>query len=152
MGLAIQAYGKRAPVVVKLIDELGANRNGMMMRLVKGAYWDQEIKIHQIKGAADLPVFTSKSFTDLNYLSTAKIISETKNLRPYFATHNAHTIAGIMQLYQGREDQFEFQRIFGMGDLTYRNAQKVYSDFPLTRVYAPVGSKKELLPYLVRRL
>ena len=152
LGLAIQAYGKRAPVVVKFIDELGANRNGMMMRLVKGAYWDQEIKIHQVKGAADLPVFTSKSFTDLNYLSTAKIISETKNLRPYFATHNAHTIAGIMHLYRGREDQFEFQRIFGMGDLTYRNAQKVYSEFPLTRVYAPVGSKKELLPYLVRRL
>ncbi|MAK16549.1 MAG: proline dehydrogenase [Gammaproteobacteria bacterium] len=152
LGLAIQAYGKRAPVVVKFIDELGANRNGMMMRLVKGAYWDQEVKIHQVKGAADLPVFTSKSFTDLNYLSTAKIISETKNLRPYFATHNAHTIAGIMHLYKGREDQFEFQRIFGMGDLTYRNAKKVYSDFPLTRVYAPVGSKKELLPYLVRRL
>ena len=106
LGLAIQAYGKRAPLVVKFIDELGANRNGMMMRLVKGAYWDQEIKIHQVKGAADLPVFTSKSFTDLNYLSTAKIISETKNLRPYFATHNAHTIAGIMHLYRGREDQF----------------------------------------------
>ena len=152
LGLAIQAYGKRAPVVVKLVDELGANRNGMMMRLVKGAYWDQEIKIHQIKGAEDLPVFTSKSFTDINYLSTAKIISETKNLRPYFATHNAHTIAAIMELYKGREDKFEFQRIFGMGDLTYRNAEKVYDIFPLTRVYAPVGSKKELLPYLVRRL
>ena len=152
LGLAIQAYGKRAPVVVKFIDELGSNRNGMMMRLVKGAYWDQEVKIHQVKGAEDLPVYTSKSFTDLNYLATAKVISETKNLRPYFATHNAHTIAGIMELYKGREDKFEFQRIFGMGDLTYRNAEKVYDQFPLTRVYAPVGSKKELLPYLVRRL
>ena len=152
LGLAIQAYGKRAPIVVKFIDELGSNRNGMMMRLVKGAYWDQEVKIHQVKGAEDLPVFTSKSFTDLNYLATAKVISETKNLRPYFATHNAHTIAGIMELYKGREDKFEFQRIFGMGDLTYRNAEKVYDQFPLTRVYAPVGSKKELLPYLVRRL
>ena len=86
--------------------------------------------------------FFTLNLLDLNYLSTAKIISETKNLRPYFATHNAHTIAGIMHLYQGREDQFNFQRIFGMGDLTYRNAKKVYSDFPLTRVYAPVGSKK----------
>ena len=152
LGLAIQAYGKRAPIVVKFIDELGSNRNGMMMRLVKGAYWDQEVKIHQVKGAEDLPVYTSKSFTDLNYLATAKVISETKNLRPYFATHNAHTIAGIMELYKGREDKFEFQRIFGMGDLTYRNAEKVYDQFPLTRVYAPVGSKKELLPYLVRRL
>tara|TARA_Y100000748_G_scaffold204437_1_gene171169 strand:+ start:3106 stop:6192 length:3087 start_codon:yes stop_codon:yes gene_type:complete len=152
LGLAIQAYGKRAPIVVDLVEELGSKRNGMMMRLVKGAYWDQEIKIHQTKGATDLPVFTSKSFTDINYLATAKIISETKNIRPYFATHNAHTIAGIMELYKGREDQFEFQRIFGMGDLTYRNAKKVYKDFPLTRVYAPVGSKKELLPYLVRRL
>ena len=152
LGLAIQAYGKRAPIVVDLVEELGSKRNGMMMRLVKGAYWDQEIKIHQTKGAPDLPVFTSKSFTDINYLATAKIIAETKNIRPYFATHNAHTIAGIMDLYKGREDQFEFQRIFGMGDLTYRNAKKVYKDFPLVRVYAPVGSKKELLPYLVRRL
>ena len=152
LGLAIQAYGKRAPIIVNFIEELGSQRNGMMMRLVKGAYWDQEIKIHQTKGAPDLPVFTSKSFTDINYLATAKIISETKNIRPYFATHNAHTIAGIMDLYKGRENEFEFQRIFGMGDLTYRNAKKVYEDFPLTRVYAPVGSKKELLPYLVRRL
>ena len=152
LGLAIQAYGKRAPIIVKFIEELASQRNGMMMRLVKGAYWDQEIKIHQTKGAPDLPVFTSKSFTDINYLATAKIISETKNIRPYFATHNAHTIAGIMDLYKGKENEFEFQRIFGMGDLTYRNAKKVYEDFPLTRVYAPVGSKKELLPYLVRRL
>ncbi len=152
LGLAIQAYGKRAPLIVDLAEELGSKRNGMMMRLVKGAYWDQEIKIHQTKGAPDLPVFTSKSFTDINYLATAKIIAETKNIKPYFATHNAHTIAGIMDLYKGREDQFEFQRIFGMGDLTYRNAKKVYKDFPLVRVYAPVGSKKELLPYLVRRL
>ena len=152
LGLAIQAYGKRAPVIVNLVEELGSKRNGMMMRLVKGAYWDQEIKIHQTKGALDLPVFTSKSFTDINYLATAKIISKTKNIRPYFATHNAHTIAGIMDLYKGREDEFEFQRIFGMGELAYRNAKKVYDKFPLTRIYAPVGAKKELLPYLVRRL
>ena len=78
LGLAIQAYGKRAPIIVKFIEELASKRNGMMMRLVKGAYWDQEIKIHQTKGAPDLPVFTSKSFTDINYLATAKIISETK--------------------------------------------------------------------------
>ena len=152
LGLAIQAYGKRAPIIVNLVEELGSKRNGMMMRLVKGAYWDQEIKIHQTKGAPDLPVFTSKSFTDINYLATAKIISKTKNIRPYFATHNAHTIAGIMELYKGREDEFEFQRIFGMGELAYRNAKKVYDNFPLTRIYAPVGAKKELLPYLVRRL
>ena len=152
LGLAIQAYGKRAPVIVNLIEELGSKRNGMMMRLVKGAYWDQEIKIHQTKGAPDLPVFTSKSFTDINYLATANIISKTKNISPYFATHNAHTIAGIMELYKGRENEFEFQRIFGMGELAYRNAEKVYDNFPLTRIYAPVGAKKELLPYLVRRL
>jgi len=152
LGLAIQAYGKRAPVIVDFIDELGSQRNGLMMRLVKGAYWDQEIKIHQMKGSKDLPVFTSKSFTDLNYLATAAKIAKTKNLRPYFATHNAHTIAAIMELYKGKENKFEFQRIFGMGDLTYRNAIKEYDSFPLTRVYAPVGSKKELLPYLVRRL
>jgi len=152
LGLAIQAYGKRAPVIVNLVEELGSKRNGMMMRLVKGAYWDQEIKIHQTKGAPDLPVFTSKSFTDINYLATAKIISKTKNISPYFATHNAHTIAGIMELYKGRESEFEFQRIFGMGELAYRNAKKVYDNFPLTRIYAPVGAKKELLPYLVRRL
>ena len=152
LGLAIQAYGKRSSEVVNLIDELGSKRNGMMMRLVKGAYWDQEIKIHQTKGAPDLPVFTSKSFTDLNYLHTARLIANSKNLRPYFATHNAHTIAAIMELYKGRVDDFEFQRIYGMGDLTYRNAEKIYDSFPVTRIYAPVGSKKELLPYLVRRL
>ena len=80
LGLAIQAYGKRAPVIVDLIDELGSQRNGLMMRLVKGAYWDQEIKIHQMKGSKDLPVFTSKSFTDLNYLATAAKIAKTKNV------------------------------------------------------------------------
>ena len=142
LGLAIQAYGKRSSEVVNLIDELGSNRNGMMMRLVKGAYWDQEIKIHQTKGAPDLPVFTSKSFTDLNYLHTARLIANSKNLRPYFATHNAHTIAAIMELYKGRVDDFEFQRIYGMGDLTYRNAEKIYESFPVTRIYAPVGSRK----------
>ena len=152
LGLAVQAYGKRAPEVITFSDSLAKKRNGLMVRLVKGAYWDQEIKIHQNKGAPDLPVFSSKSFTDLNYLHTAKLISQTKNLRPYFATHNAHTIAGIMALYENREDEFEFQRIFGMGDITYKNAKNIYTKFPVTRIYAPVGSKKELLPYLVRRL
>ncbi len=152
LGLAVQAYGKRSSNIINFIDELGGNRNGIMMRLVKGAYWDQEVKIHQTKGADDLPVFTSKSFTDLNYLHTAKLISNTKNVRPYFATHNAHTISAIMHLYENKKKNFEFQRIFGMGDLTYRNAEKVFDDLPLTRIYAPVGSKKELLPYLVRRL
>ena len=152
LGLAVQAYGKRSSNIINFVDELGGKRNGIMMRLVKGAYWDQEIKIHQTKGADDLPVFTSKSFTDLNYLHTAKLISNTKNVRPYFATHNAHTISAIMHLYSNKEKNFEFQRIFGMGDLTYRNAEKVFDDLPLTRIYAPVGSKKELLPYLVRRL
>jgi len=152
LGLAVQAYGKRAPEVITFSDSLAKKRNGLMVRLVKGAYWDQEIKIHQNKGAPNLPVFSSKSFTDLNYLHTAKLISQTKNLRPYFATHNAHTIAGIMSLYENREDEFEFQRIFGMGDITYKNAKNIYTKFPVTRIYAPVGSKKELLPYLVRRL
>ena len=152
LGLAIQAYGKRSPNIVGFVDGLGQKRNGIMMRLVKGAYWDQEIKIHQTKGAEDLPVFTSKSFTDLNYLHTANFISKAKNIRPYFATHNAHTVSAIMHLYEGKQKNFEFQRIFGMGDLVFRNAGKVFDDLPLTRIYAPVGSKKELLPYLVRRL
>ena len=152
LGLAIQGYGRRSSSVVKFIDYLGGRRNGLMMRLVKGAYWDQEVKIHQTKGSIDLPVFTAKSFTDLNYLHTAKVISESKNLKPYFATHNAHTIAAIMSIFKGQEGKIEFQRIFGMGDLVYTNAKKCFKDFPTTRIYAPVGSKKELLPYLVRRL
>ena len=90
LGLAIQAYGKRAPVIVDFIDELGSQRNGLMMRLVKGAYWDQEIKIHQMKGSKDLPVFTSKSFTDLNYLATAAKIAKQKILD--------HTLQHIMHI------------------------------------------------------
>ena len=88
----------------------------------------------------------------MNYLHTAKVISESKNLRPYFATHNAHTIAAIMSIFKVQEEKIEFKRIFGMGDLVFRNAGEVFDDLPLTRIYAPVGSKKELLPYLVRRL
>ena len=147
----MQAYGKRSSNIINFVDELGGKTKWNNDEIGKGAYWDQEIKIHQTKGADDLPVYF-KIIYGFKLSTHCKLISNTKNVRPYFATHNAHTISAIMHLYSNKEKKFEFQRIFGMGDLTYRNAEKVFDDLPLTRIYAPVGSKKELLPYLVRRL
>ena len=151
-GLAVQAYLKRAPYVIDFIVDL-ARRTGrrIPMRLVKGAYWDAEIKKAQMDGLAGYPVFTRKPNTDVSYLACArKMLDAGDALYPMFATHNAQTIAAIHHFAAGRA--FEFQRLHGMGDHLYAETiGKQHLDSPC-RVYAPVGSHEDLLPYLVRRL
>lgn len=150
LGVAIQAYGKRAQDVITLISEIAIRREKMHVRLVKGAYWDYEIKQAQVKGYMDFPVFTHKAFTDVNYLSCAHQLFNSPNLNFYFATHNAHTIASIYHMGRGR--QYEFQRLYGMGALLFDQAKNYFDKFPAVSIYAPVGKYEDLLPYLVRRL
>ncbi len=152
LGLAVQAYGKRSLAVVDWLDNLSKERDKMHVRLVKGAYWDYEIKNAQVKGLKGYPVFTNKHLTDLNYLVTAKRLLECDNLDVSFATHNAHSIASIMSLSEGSNNKIEFQRLYGMGELLYLACQSSYEQFPDTTIYCPIGRHKELLPYLVRRL
>ena len=151
-GLAIQAYQKRAEAVIDYIDELARALNRrMMVRLVKGAYWDSEIKRAQERGLADYPVFTRKAMTDLNYVACAqKLLTPGARIFPQFATHNALTVAGILELSPA-EGGFEFQRLHGMGEALYA---QLSHDHPglAHRTYAPVGSHRDLLAYLVRRL
>ena len=151
-GLAIQAYQKRACAVIDHIDDLArALDRRMVVRLVKGAYWDTEIKRAQERGLDDYPVFTRKAMTDLNYVGCAqKLLALRPRIFPQFATHNALTVATVMELADG-EDGFEFQRLHGMGEALY---QRLREDRPnlACRTYAPVGSHRDLLAYLVRRL
>ena len=152
LGLAVQAYAPRAPAV---IDWLAALRRPVIVRLVKGAYWDAEIKRAQVEGLARYPVYTRKAFTDVSYLACAAQLLAAGNLYPQFATHNAHTVAAVLALAK-RGAPFEFQRLHGMGELLYDEARRrglVGGDgAPRVRVYAPVGPHKDLLAYLVRRL
>jgi RHH-type proline utilization regulon transcriptional repressor/proline dehydrogenase/delta 1-pyrroline-5-carboxylate dehydrogenase len=152
LGIAVQAYQKRAIHVVEWLEELGARASRTIpVRLVKGAYWDTEIKRAQEQGLAGYPVFTRKSSTDVAYLACARrLLRASPHLYPQFATHNAHTVAWILHVAAGTA--FEFQRLHGMGDALY--AEILGSDRLRRpcRVYAPVGSHEELLPYLVRRL
>ena len=152
LGLAVQAYQKRAPAVIDYVTEL-ATRYGrrLMVRLVKGAYWDTEIKRAQERGLVDYPVFTRKAMTDLNYMACIdRSLAARPRLYPQFATHNALTVASIVER-AGGVDGFEFQRLHGMGDALY---QRLAEEFPevACRRYAPVGSHTDLLAYLVRRL
>jgi RHH-type proline utilization regulon transcriptional repressor/proline dehydrogenase/delta 1-pyrroline-5-carboxylate dehydrogenase len=149
-GIALQAYGKRSLNAVEWLKDLINNRGPMHLRLVKGAYWDYEIKHAQVSGYQDYPVFTKKSITDLSYLACAKKIFEIESIYPKFATHNAHTLSAIS--YLGRNKNYEFQRLFGMGELLYKCAEKVLDNKQPTSIYAPIGKYKDLLPYLVRRL
>jgi RHH-type proline utilization regulon transcriptional repressor/proline dehydrogenase/delta 1-pyrroline-5-carboxylate dehydrogenase len=155
-GIAIQAYQKRAvPLCNWLIEAAGAHRRKLMVRLVKGAYWDSEIKAAQVAGLADYPVFTRKSATDVSYLACAKLLLDAGDaLYPAFATHNATTIGQVKAIAKGRP--FEFQRLHGMGEELYAELAKIeqaLGDAPTpVRIYAPVGSHKDLLAYLVRRL
>jgi len=155
-GLAVQAYQKRAPFV---IDELAALARSvgrrMPMRLVKGAYWDSEIKKAQVEGFSGYPVFTRKVNTDVSYLACARrMFAATDALYPMFATHNAQTIAAIhaMSKEGGRRRDFEYQRLHGMGEDLYAEVIGTDQLGVPCRVYAPVGSHEDLLPYLVRRL
>ncbi|HEX5959747.1 MAG TPA: bifunctional proline dehydrogenase/L-glutamate gamma-semialdehyde dehydrogenase PutA [Rhodanobacteraceae bacterium] len=152
-GLAVQAYQKRAPFVIDWLAETArATGRRWCVRLVKGAYWDAEIKLAQEQGLAGYPVYTRKPSTDVSYLACARRMFDAGAalIYPQFATHNAHTIAAIHRMARGRP--FEFQRLHGMGKELYDEViGKAHMDVPC-RVYAPVGSHKDLLPYLVRRL
>ena len=151
-GLAVQAYLKRAPAVIDWLAER-AHRHGRRwcVRLVKGAYWDAEIKRAQENGHDGYPVYTRKANTDVAYLACArKLLADPQAFFPQFATHNAHTIAAI-EHYAG-STQFEFQRLHGMGDELYDEVIGDGKRGVACRVYAPVGSHEDLLPYLVRRL
>jgi RHH-type transcriptional regulator, proline utilization regulon repressor / proline dehydrogenase / delta 1-pyrroline-5-carboxylate dehydrogenase len=151
-GLAVQSYQKRALAVIDWIDDAAAALNRKLtVRLVKGAYWDTEIKRAQERSLADYPVFTRKSMTDLCYMACVKrLLASRPRLFPQFATHNALTVASAIEDAGGIEG-FEFQRLYGMGEALY---QALAAEFPdvACRVYAPVGGHRDLLAYLVRRL
>ncbi len=156
LGFVMQAYQKRSPALAKWLVEIARQNNRtIMVRLVKGAYWDAEIKLAQEQGFKDYPVFTRKVNTDVCYLHCAKILLEnTNNIYPQFATHNAHTAIAVEALAKNiGTDQFEFQRLHGMGELLYKHIADGNEEkrSPL-RVYAPIGQHRDLLPYLVRRL
>jgi len=155
-GLAVQAYQKRAAAVCDWLIALGRSRKRRLpMRLVKGAYWDGEIKRAQQLGMPDYPVFTRKAVTDLSYVACAtKLLSAPDAIYPAFATHNCRTVATILELCppgKGDKGGFEFQKLLGMGDALYEALLAEHPDIAV-RVYAPVGSFADLLPYLVRRL
>ncbi len=152
LGLAVQAYQKRAPYVIDWLIELARDTGCTIpVRLVKGAYWDAEIKRAQERGLDNYPVYTRKVATDVAYLACARRLLEAgEHFYPQFATHNAHTLASILVMAHD-DARYEFQRLHGMGDSLYHHA--LHSKLVRRcRVYAPVGNHKELLPYLVRRL
>jgi RHH-type proline utilization regulon transcriptional repressor/proline dehydrogenase/delta 1-pyrroline-5-carboxylate dehydrogenase len=151
-GLAVQAYQTRALDVVDEVARIARAHNlRFMVRLVKGAYWDGEIKRAQEQGLRGYPVFTHKHHTDIAYLACARaLIGHNDVIYPQFATHNAGTIAAILQMGRGSDATFEMQRLHGMGESIYREVMKD-TQAPV-RVYAPVGEHRDLLAYLVRRL
>ena len=150
LGMAVQAYGKRAARVLSWADALGAATGRQMtVRLVKGAYWDSEIKRTQEAGLADYPLFTRKAATDVSYLACARDMLGAKHLRAAFATHNALTVCWILH-WAGKRRDFEFQRLHGMGEGLYEPL--VRDQGYACRTYAPVGGHRDLLAYLVRRL
>ena len=151
LGIVVQAYQRRAPVVIDILTSMciAASRK-ITVRLVKGAYWDMEIKRAQELGLESYPVFTRKENTDVSYLACArKLLNAGDTIFPQFATHNAHTAAAVTEM-AGPSKRFEFQRLHGMGESLHE--ELVSSVGVLSRVYAPVGKHKDLLPYLVRRL
>src|SRR6516162_4782208 len=153
LGLAVQAYGRRAPPVLAWVAQL-ARETGrrMSIRLVKGAYWDSEIKRAQERGLASFPVYTSKAATDASYLECVQQLFAVRDvIYPQFATHNAYTVAAVLELAPPGA-AYEFQRLHGMGEALYAAVRAEVPDLPPVRVYAPVGTHEELLPYLVRRL
>jgi RHH-type proline utilization regulon transcriptional repressor/proline dehydrogenase/delta 1-pyrroline-5-carboxylate dehydrogenase len=152
LGLAMQAYSKRAlPVVAWLGDLARRQQRRIPVRLVKGAYWDTEIKRAQELGLQEYPTFTRKSATDTSYLAAARaLFAERDAIYPQFATHNAHTLAAIRTFANGRTD-FEYQRLHGMGEALHALARETNHGVG-TRIYAPVGTHEDLLAYLVRRL
>ncbi|WHU42888.1 trifunctional transcriptional regulator/proline dehydrogenase/L-glutamate gamma-semialdehyde dehydrogenase [Pseudomonas fulva] len=159
IGFVIQAYQKRCPYVIDYVIDLAKrSRHRLMIRLVKGAYWDSEIKRAQVEGLEGYPVYTRKVYTDVSYVACArKLLAVPEAIYPQFATHNAHTLSAIYQIagqnyYPG---QYEFQCLHGMGEPLYEQVVGKIADGKLNRpcrVYAPVGTHETLLAYLVRRL
>jgi L-proline dehydrogenase (EC 1.5.99.8)/delta-1-pyrroline-5-carboxylate dehydrogenase (EC 1.5.1.12) len=149
-GVVVQAYGKRAGLVIDWLGALAETLDRkIMVRLVKGAYWDTEMKLAQVEGLPDFPLFTTKAATDVSYLANArKLFSYTDRIYPQFATHNAHSVAAILEMAEGRP--FEFQRLHGMGERLHEIVHR--EEGTRCRIYAPVGAHRDLLAYLVRRL
>lgn len=153
LGIVVQAYQKRALAVIEGLAEMArTTERRIMVRLVKGAYWDSEIKRAQVAGRPDYPVFTTKAATDLSYLVCAKaLIDAAPDLYPQFATHNAHTFAAVRAMAADAGVIVEHQRLHGMGEALYNVAADHFGKLRL-RAYAPIGGHEDLLPYLVRRL
>lgn len=149
-GLAVQSYQKRAPFVINWLADLSKRyQRRIMIRLIKGAYWDAEIKISQVLGLEGYPVFTRKNATDVSFIACAKhILNFPECFYPQFGTHNAYSVAAVIEMLGTRQD-FEFQCLHGMGNPLY---DQVVAEGKPCRIYAPVGSHKDLLGYLVRRL
>ncbi len=150
-GVVVQAYGQRAGHVLDFLYDLAQRLDRrIMVRLVKGAYWDTEIKQAQVEGIDGFPVFTSKPATDVSYIANArKLLSMTDRIYPQFATHNAHTVAAVLDMATDK-DAFEFQRLHGMGEALHNIVMA--KEGTRCRIYAPVGAHRDLLAYLVRRL
>ena len=151
-GIVVQAYGRRAmSTLAFLYDLAGQLDRRIMVRLVKGAYWDTEMKRAQVLGLAGFPVFTRKSHTDISYLACARqLLGMTDRIYPQFATHNAHSVAAILHMARDDREGFEFQRLHGMGDVLHDVVKR--TEETRCRIYAPVGAHRDLLAYLVRRL
>ncbi|MEX0281729.1 MAG: bifunctional proline dehydrogenase/L-glutamate gamma-semialdehyde dehydrogenase PutA [Arenibacterium sp.] len=149
-GVVVQAYGPRAGHVIETLYRMAERYDRkLMVRLVKGAYWDSEIKRAQVDGMTGFPVFTRKAATDVSYIANARmLLGMTDRIYPQFATHNAHTVAAI--LYMAGDQPFEFQRLHGMGEALHDIVKAQYAN--RCRIYAPVGAHRDLLAYLVRRL
>ncbi len=150
-GVVVQAYGPRAAGTIDALYDMAKRHDRrIMVRLVKGAYWDTEIKRAQVEGVDGFPVFTRKAATDVSYISNArKLLGMTDRIYPQFATHNAHTVAAVLHMGQDKET-YEFQRLHGMGETLHNIVLKQHKS--RCRIYAPVGAHKDLLAYLVRRL
>lgn len=152
LGLVVQAYGTRSPAVIDWVADLAKDTGRrLMVRLVKGAYWDTEVKRAQVMGLDRYPVYETKSDTDRNYILCAeKLLAARPSLYPQFATHNAQTVAAVFELAGEDQTGYEFQRLHGMGDALHAYMREKL-DRPV-RIYAPVGEHEDLLAYLVRRL
>ena len=152
LGIVVQAYGRRAlPVIEWLLAACKHYNKNIMVRLVKGAYWDAEIKQAQELGLANFPVYTRKAVTDLSYLVCAqRLLDNREFIYPQFATHNAHTVSAIRYMAGGDTNSYEFQRLHGMGESLHDHVMKQHES--RCRIYAPVGAHVDLLAYLVRRL
>lgn len=151
-GVVVQAYGRRAAPVIDTLYNLAERLDRkIMVRLVKGAYWDTEIKIAQELGVERFPVFTRKINTDLSYMACAQMLMDRRDrIYPQFATHNAHTCAAVIEMAGNDKDSFEFQRLHGMGESLHGIVKQ--AEGTRCRIYAPVGAHRDLLAYLVRRL